>query len=160
MAIGSVRKGWKRNQNRRSLCSSVVGPATVLAGLLLIPPGLTPLDAPVAATSETVSPAPPPEFQTDLFPILQTHCLRCHNSEARLADLDLSTEASLFRGSASGSILVPGRPQESPLYRMVHQELMPPDKQTAPSPSEVDTLRAWIASLPAPGSPQLSHASQ
>ena len=160
MAIGSVRKGWKRNQNRRSLCSSVVGPATVLAGLLLIPPGLTPLDAPVAAISEPVSPAPPPEFQTNLFPILQTHCLRCHNSEARLAGLDLSTEASLLQGSASGSVLVPGRPQESPLYRMVHKGLMPPDEQTAPSPSEVAILRAWIASLPAPGSSEKPHSSQ
>ena len=160
MAIGSVRKGWKRNQNRRSLCSSVVGPATVLAGLLLIPPGLTPLDAPVAAISEPVSPAPPPEFQTDLLPILRTHCLRCHNSEARLAGLDLSTEASLLQGSASGSVLVPGQPRESPLYRMVHEGLMPPDKQTEPSQSEVATLRAWIASLPAPGSSEHASTSQ
>ena len=158
MAIGSVRKGWKRNQNRRSLCSSVVGPATVLAGLLLIPPGLTPLDTPVAATSETVSPSP--EFQTDLFPILQTHCLRCHNSEARLASLDLSTEASLFQGSASGSVLVPGQPRESPLYRMVHKGLMPPDNQTEPSQSELATLHAWIASLPAPGSSEHASTSQ
>ena len=155
-----VTKGWKRNQNRRSLPSSAVGLATVLASLLLIPPGLTPLDAPAAATSEPDSPAPSPEFQTDLFPILQTHCLRCHNSEARLAGLDLSTEASLFEGSASGSVLVPGRPQESPLYRMVHKGLMPPDKETEPSPSDLAILRAWIASLPAPGSPEHPHASQ
>ena len=160
MAIGSVRKVWNRNQNRWSLSSSVVGPVTVLAGLLLIPPGLTPLDAPDPATSEPVSPAPPPEFQTDLFPILQTHCLRCHNSEARLAGLDLSTKAALFRGSASGSVLVPGRPQESPLYRMVHKGQMPPDKQTEPSPSEIATLQAWIASLPVPGSTERPHASQ
>ena len=155
-----VTKGWKRNQNRRSLPSSAVGLATVLASLLLIPPGLTPLDAPAAATSEPDSPAPSPEFQTDLFPILQTHCLRCHNSEARLAGLDLSTEASLFQGSASGSILVHGRPQESPLYRMVHEGLMPPDQQTEPSPSELATLQAWIASLPVPGSTEHPHASQ
>ena len=155
-----VTAGWNRNQNRRLLTAFVVRLATVLAGLLLIPPGLAPLEASAAATSETVSPAPPPDFQTDLFPLLQTHCLRCHNSEARLAGLDLSTEASLFRGSASGSVLVPGQPQESPLYRMVQEGLMPPDQQTAPSPSEMDILRDWIASLPAPGSPQHPNGSR
>ncbi|MCY3756634.1 MAG: hypothetical protein OXG96_02815, partial [Acidobacteria bacterium] len=145
---------------RSALPASVVRPATGLAVLLLILAGLTPLQAAPAAVTEQVSPDSSPRFQTDLLPILRTHCLRCHNSEARLAGLDLSTEAALFQGSASGSVLVPGRPRESPLYRMVHEGLMPPDKQTAPSPSEMDILRDWIASLPVPGSPEHPHASR
>ena len=153
-------KAWNRNRKRGALPTSAVRLAAGLAALLLTFPGLTPLEASAATTSQQVSPTPPPEFQTDLLPIIRTHCLRCHNSESRLAGLDLSTETSLFRGSASGSVLVPGRPQESPLYRMVHQGLMPPDQQTEPSPSEMDILRDWIASLPVPGSPQHSHASR
>ena len=160
MEILPVRMGWKRNTERRSLPVSAVRPATGLATLLLILAGLTPVQAAPAATSEQVSPAPPPRFQSDLLPILRAHCLRCHNSEARLAGLDLSTEAALFQGSASGSVLVPGRPQESPLYRRVHEGLMPPDKQTEPSPSELATLQAWIASLPVAGSTEHPHASQ
>ncbi len=160
METGPVRKGCMGNRERRALSASALRPAAGLAVLLLILAGMTLFQAAAAAISEPVSPAPPPRFQTDLLPILRAHCLRCHNSEARLAGLDLSTEASLFRGSASGSVLVPGRPQESPLYRMAHEGLMPPDQQTAPSPSELDTLRAWIASLPVPGSPEHSHASQ
>ena len=146
-----VRKGCNWNKNRRTSSASAGRLATGLATLLLISPGLTPQAATQEETSEQVSPAPPPRFQTDLLPILRTHCLRCHNSEARLAGLDLSTEASLFQGSASGSVLIPGRPRESPLHEMVHKGLMPPDKQTEPSQLEVATLRAWIASLPAPG---------
>ena len=155
-----VRKGCNWNKNRRTSSASAVRLATGLATLLLISPGLTPQAATQEETSEQVSPAPPPRFQTDLLPILRTHCLRCHNSEARLAGLDLSTETSLFQGSASGSVLVPGRPRESPLHEMVHKGLMPPDKQTEPSQSEVATLRAWIASLPAPGSSEKPHSSQ
>ena len=160
MATGPVRKGCLGNSERRALLTSALRPATGLTVLLLILTGLTPLQAGPAAASEQVSPAPPPEFQSDLLPILRTHCLRCHNSEARLAGLDLSTEATIFRGSASGSVLVPGRPRESPLFRMVHEGLMPPDKQTAPSPSETDILGDWIASLPVPGSTEHPHASQ
>lgn len=155
-----IRKGWKQNDNRRLFTAFVVRLAAGLAALLLISLGLTPFEASATETSQQLSPTPHPQFQTDLLPILRTHCLRCHNSEARMAGLDLSTKASLFRGSASGSVLVPGRPQESPLYRMVHQGLMPPDQQTEPSPSEVAILRDWIASLPVPGSPEHSHASQ
>ena len=158
--MSPVRTGWDRSMKRGALSATPVRPATGLAVLLLILAGLTPLQAAPAAVSEQVSPAPSPRFQTDLLPILRTHCLRCHNSEARLAGLDLSTEAALFQGSASGSVLAPGRPQESPLYRMVHKGLMPPDKQTAPSPSELATLQAWIASLAVPGSPEHSHASR
>ena len=153
-------KAWNRNRKRGVLTTSAVGLAAGLAALLLTLPGPAPLQAALPATSQQVSPAPPPEFQTDLLPVLRTHCLRCHNSEARLAGLDLSTEASLFRGSASGSVLVPGRPQESPLYRMVHEGLMPPDQQTEPSPSEMDILRDWIATLPVPGSPEHSRVSR
>ena len=160
MEILPVRTGWKRNTERRSLPASAVRPATGLAALLLILAGMAPLQADAVATSEQVSPAPAPRFQTDLLPILRTHCLRCHNSEARLAGLDLSTEAALFQGSASGSVLIPGRPEESPLYRMVHEGLMPPDKQTVPSSSEMDILRDWVDSLPVPGSPEHPHASQ
>ena len=87
------------------------GRQPALAALFLILAGVTPLQASPAAASEQVSPAAPPRFQTDLLPILRTHCLRCHNSEARLAGLDLSTEATLFRGSASGSVLVPAGPR-------------------------------------------------
>ncbi len=155
-----IRKGWKQNDNRRLFTAFVVRLAAGPAALLLISLGLTPFEASATETSQQLSPTPHPQFQTDLLPILRTHCLRCHNSEARMAGLDLSTKASLFRGSASGSVLVPGRPQESPLYRMVHQGLMPPDQQTEPSPSEMDILRDWIASLPVPGSPEHSHASQ
>ena len=155
-----IRKGWKQNDNRRLFTAFVVRLAAGPAALLLISLGLTPFEASATETSQQLSPTPHPQFQTDLLPILRTHCLRCHNSEARMAGLDLSTKASLFRGSASGSVLVPGRPQESPLYRMVHQGLMPPDQQTEPSPSEVAILRDWIASLPVPGSPEHSHASQ
>ncbi|MDE2755423.1 MAG: PSD1 and planctomycete cytochrome C domain-containing protein [Acidobacteriota bacterium] len=160
MEILPVRTGWKRNTERRSFPASAARPATGLAVLLLILAGLTPLQAAPAAASEQVSPAPLPRFQTDLLPILRTHCLRCHNSEARLAGLDLSTEDAIFQGSASGSVLVPGRPRESPLYRMVHEGLMPPDQQTAPSPSEMDILRDWITSLPVPGSSEEPHASR
>ncbi len=153
--MGKLPIGKGSKKNRRLHVKSAVSLATCLATLLLTPIRLTPLAETKAGTPK---PAPLssrlhyPEFQTDLLPVFRVHCLRCHDSDTRMAGLNLSTSAGLFQGSASGSIVVPGEPKESPLYEMVRKGAMPPDGKTELSPAEVDVIRAWIESI-------ASHAS-
>ncbi len=143
-----VRNGLKEKRRRRA--TSAVPLVTCFATLLLTPIRLTPLAELKEGTPELEtlsSGSHDPEFQNDLLPVFRAHCLRCHNSDTQVAGLDLSTSSGLFKGSASGSIVVPGKPEESQLYEMIRKGAMPPDGQTEPSPSEVDVIRLWIESL-------------
>ena len=83
-------------------------------------------------------------FEQNIRPLLESKCLRCHDAKVRKADLDLSTHASILKGGESGPVVVPGKPDESPLYEMVRDGLMPADKKNKLTPEQVESLRRWI----------------
>ena len=85
-----------------------------------------------------------PSFLALVRPILDSRCLRCHDAKVHKAELDLSTYASILKGGESGPVVVPGKPEESPLYQMVRDGAMPADKQQKPSAEQTETLRLWI----------------
>ncbi|MFN4261546.1 MAG: PSD1 and planctomycete cytochrome C domain-containing protein [Gemmataceae bacterium] len=83
-----------------------------------------------------------PHFERDVQPLLQAQCSRCHGEKTRKADLNLSSWAALSRGSESGPVIVPGKAEESLLFKMVHEGHMPP---TGKLPAEhLDLLRRWL----------------
>lgn len=87
------------------------------------------------------------DFQTHVFPILEENCLVCHDQDDASGGLDLSSFASLMQGGGSGRTIVPGRPAQSRLYRLVaHDErpFMPKDSDQLAA-REIETIRAWIA---------------
>src|SRR5262245_9624136 len=81
-----------------------------------------------------------PLFETNVLPLLRAKCLRCHGDKAKKAELDLRTRAGILKGSESGLVVQPGKPQESPLYEMVHGGKMPPGKTDKLSPAEMETI--------------------
>jgi mono/diheme cytochrome c family protein len=85
-----------------------------------------------------------PRFETDVLPLFQAKCLRCHGDKAKKAELDLRTRAGILKGSESGPVIQPGKPQESLLYEMVHSGKMPPGKADKLGPAEVEIIRRWI----------------
>jgi mono/diheme cytochrome c family protein len=91
------------------------------------------------------APAPPPSFGTDVLPLFQAKCARCHGEQARKADLDLRSLAGVLRGGESGAAVVPGKPEESLLYEKVRDGTMPPGKKDRLSETEVGVIRRWIA---------------
>jgi mono/diheme cytochrome c family protein len=112
--------------------------------ILLLLPGLTAAGAAPGQGREP-SPAKVPSFQDDVRPLFQAKCVRCHGGKAPKADLDLSTPAGALKGGESGPVIVPGKPDESPLYEKVHGGMMPPGKKDRLDGAEVDTIRRWIA---------------
>src|SRR5438093_452551 len=58
-------------------------------------------------------------FEADIQPVLTANCISCHGSKISLKDLNLSTPAGLLKGSESGPVVVPGKPDESRLYQYV-----------------------------------------
>src|SRR5262249_39113385 len=93
-------------------------------------------------------PAPaPPVFEKDVLPVLKAKCLGCHGEKVQKSELNLSTQAGVKPGSASGPIVVPGKPDESLLLEVVRDGLMPPAKKGVPLvPAEVELLQRWIES--------------
>ena len=109
----------------------------------------------------TPAPAQDPvvDFAAEIWPILESRCIKCHHAPHRLASgrmkrpkgrvrLD-SVEA--IRASKRGTLIVPGEPGNSLILDLIslpgdHDDRMPPATQGAPL-SEVDVARIkqWIA---------------
>jgi mono/diheme cytochrome c family protein len=83
-------------------------------------------------------------FARDVAPILQEHCLRCHQPGNRKGDLSLVSPDDL---RVAGR-LVPGRPLESGLVKMITAQ--PGEKPEMPrkgpplSEAQVSLIRRWI----------------
>mgnify|MGYP001379468913 CR=1 FL=1 len=105
--------------------------AGLIAGILVLVP-------------VTLSAADPPTFEEDIAPLLKQHCSKCHNPQARKADLDVSSAQGLFSGGESGQLVVPGKPDESLLWEMLHDELMPPEDEPPLKEEQLETVRRWI----------------
>ncbi|HEY0980988.1 PSD1 and planctomycete cytochrome C domain-containing protein [Schlesneria sp.] len=85
-------------------------------------------------------------FERDILPILQQKCCTCHGEKVQKAELNLSSQSGVARGSSSGPVIVAGKPEESLLFEVVHDGLMPPSNSTEPlTPEETGRLQEWIA---------------
>ncbi|HXB68160.1 MAG TPA: PSD1 and planctomycete cytochrome C domain-containing protein [Candidatus Acidoferrales bacterium] len=78
--------------------------------------------------------------------ILEAHCLRCHNESVRMSGLSLVSAADAAKGGLHGPAIVPGKPDESNLVRMISGEKPKMPMQAAPlTGAQVAEIRAWIA---------------
>jgi len=87
-------------------------------------------------------------FRQQIQPILQSRCTRCHGETKQSADLNLASEGALWRGGESGSVLVPGKPEESLLLEMIDGGQMPPAGNAPVTAAEREILRRWISTMP------------
>ena len=133
----------QRQGNLNRPAKRAVGPATrVLFGTI--------------AWTATLNAAPPdaPRYEKQIAPILLKYCVACHGEREANAELRLDSLRAIRRGSESGKVLVPGRPEKSPLVRLLAADAdphMPPEDSAQPSAAERELLRRWVAAG-APGS--------
>lgn len=101
-------------------------------------------------------------FRQQIQPLFARHCLRCHGTAPRKAELNLSDLAGVLRGGESGAVVVPGRPDDSPLFRLISAGDMPPDQATSLTADEIAVIRQWIERLrpPAPTDESLAELDQ
>jgi hypothetical protein len=102
----------------------------------------------------TAVPATPTAAGSDyagtIAPLLERTCTGCHNEDKVKGELLLTTPAGILAGGENGPVLVPGRPDDSPLLTrcelpLDHDDHMPPADKPQPTPAELAALRAWIA---------------
>jgi WD40 repeat protein len=101
--------------------------------------------APLAFAQPKAEPAKV-NFKDHVLPIMQKHCLTCHNADKAKADLDVSTYAALIAGGASGEAVKPGNPGQSLLFKVTNHEAephMPPKGGKIPE-ADLALLKKWI----------------
>src|SRR5438045_1679091 len=86
-----------------------------------------------------------PIFEKDIRPILKAHCFDCHGEGEKLrGGLDLRLRRLMLKGGEDGPVIVPGKPEKSLLFKMVHSGEMPKrDKKL--TREEVALIKQWIA---------------
>ena len=99
--------------------------------------------APVALFAMSARANEPPNFESHILPVLQTHCLVCHGAESPQAQLDLQTKGGVLQGGASGPAIVPGASERSLLLAKVASGAMPPSG-TKLTGDQIDLIRDWI----------------
>ena len=81
-------------------------------------------------------------------PLFDVHCVKCHGPLEQKSGLELDTPQAVLKGNEDGAVIVPGKPEESPLYEHLAAKgdpHMPPKKQL--TDAERETVREWIASM-------------
>ncbi len=103
--------------------------------------------ASVRASSEAPPVDRPSDFDRDVRPILAERCYACHGPSKQKGGLRLDRKPAAFKGGDSGSVIVPGKANDSLVVRLTagleEDRVMPPKGERLTS-QQVAVLRAWI----------------
>jgi len=101
----------------------------------------------MAGVAHAADTAAPVSFTRDLRPLLNANCNACHKPDKSKADLDMTTYASLMKGSKKGAIVVPGEPAKSKLMEVCsgpEPEMPPPEDGKPLSKEQLGLIERWI----------------
>lgn len=102
-----------------------------------------------AAPSVAVAPDSVEFYQQHIQPLLAATCYECHSHESGESNglLMVDSGAALRAGGSHGPAVVPGKPEESWLYRALQYDgsdlQMPPDRKL--SDEQIALVKVWIA---------------
>jgi hypothetical protein len=103
-------------------------------------------------TPAQVRQLPPPvsrpiNFATDIKPILEASCVKCHGRGKAKGGFRLDTRETFLKEADSGPVVVIGRSAESYLIELVagvDPDNVMPQKGSKLKPEQISLLRAWI----------------
>src|SRR5262245_22130807 len=96
--------------------------------------------------AEQASPAEGAKFfESQIQPLLQTHCVNCHGGDKTRSGLNLTTRQGLLKGGERGPAVSLDQPDASLLLQAVHHkdELKMPPKGKL-SEAQLDALTRWL----------------
>ncbi|HMJ91158.1 MAG TPA: c-type cytochrome domain-containing protein [Candidatus Acidoferrum sp.] len=86
-------------------------------------------------------------FQDHILPVVEANCAKCHNSDKKKGDLDLTSYSGTIAGAASGKVVVSGDVDSSKLWKVInHSEepTMPPNRGKI-ADKDLAVFKKWIA---------------
>jgi WD40 repeat protein len=93
----------------------------------------------------------PVDFEKDVYPILETNCLACHNVAIAESKLNVESVETIRKGGKRGPALVPQKPDASLLFQFASrgkQPAMPPLPNkvdaNALTPRQLGIIKQWI----------------
>jgi mono/diheme cytochrome c family protein len=86
-----------------------------------------------------------PGFETDILPFLKSNCSKCHGDKIQTIALNLASGEGVLKGSERGPVVTPGDPDNSPLYKVLHEGRMPPGRKESIPAAQLAVIRDWIA---------------
>jgi hypothetical protein len=105
----------------------------------------------VAAMASAADPAPRPDFNREIRPILSNKCFLCHGPDETKREGELRLDQADDLGTDRGGyrVVVPGQADQSELIRRITsndpgERMPPPDSGKSLSDKEIGLLRAWI----------------
>ncbi|MBA63156.1 MAG: hypothetical protein CMJ76_12425 [Planctomycetaceae bacterium] len=87
------------------------------------------------------------DFEKEIWPIFQSHCVSCHGADIHEGQLRLDAKAIAFKGGLTGISIVPEKPDQSVLYqRLISAEegIRMPAEAEALSTDQIALIRHWI----------------
>ncbi len=84
-------------------------------------------------------------FRKQVAPLLELRCLGCHGEKTRRGGLSLATAADAMKGSSNGPVIVPGKPADSLLVKMISGDRPKMPRNGSPlTPEQVAGVARWI----------------
>jgi hypothetical protein len=144
----------------RALCAILAAglPLALVPIALAGTPSTAPTTKPTAVAMEAQ-----PMWVNHIEPILNHNCFKCHGSLKQKGGLDLRQPQAILEGGTDGSVVIPGRPLDSPLYQRLqpgNDQHMPPGDSHQLSVEEISYVQNWIATLPTPNHPPITGAGR
>jgi uncharacterized protein DUF1553/uncharacterized protein DUF1549/cytochrome c len=83
-----------------------------------------------------------PLFKTEILPVLEKNCVKCHNPQQKMAQLDLSSFTGMMEGSSAGPVIAPGKPERSLMWKLIENDTMPQGGKL--STAEKQLIKSYI----------------
>lgn len=96
-----------------------------------------------AQPSETTVSMENVSFSSDIYPLVERRCIKCHGGEFPSAGLSMESYESLMSGSQNGEVIVAGDANNSLLFEKIESGEMPKRGQHL-TPEQIELIRQWI----------------
>jgi WD40 repeat protein len=86
-------------------------------------------------------------YEKEVEPIFKNRCFVCHSGKEKKGKLDMGTYETLIKGGKRGTSIVPGKSQDSLLYKLAghtQKPFMPPEDEGFVTPKELAVIALWI----------------
>lgn len=96
-----------------------------------------------AQPSETTVSVENVSFSSDIYPLVERRCIKCHGGEFPSEGLNLESYEGLIAGSQNGQVIIAGDSSNSLLFEKIENGEMP-KRGSDLTAEQIELIRQWI----------------